>query len=448
MDGAGGKVASDVAGAVLVVNDHEEMAAQLRRRYPRMRVTSAETYLSAVSELSKGPFDAVLAYVDVSQDGLAKAVSGLRRAAGGETRVLLCCRAEAEPLTRGALGSGADDYLIYPLEGSELDKALANREPVGRMSAGEPVGEQTESPTVATEELKALGDVVGLLDAPPAEILGALARLLCTAMGAGSARVVVEGTTQTAGDESFDPEMLEALYRDGSPIGHVAIGEHSSGAYRPSDSQKLRHYATLIGHLVGASLRQRQLYELAHTDELTSLPNRRYLTEFLGKLLNQSKETRGPVTLLMFDIDNFKVYNDKYGHDAGDEIIRGCGQMFRANCREHDVVTRYGGDEFVVVFWDKGGPREAGSHHPTTVLPIIERCRRSIHTQKFERFKLAENARLTISGGLASFPTDATTVESLITRADEALYRAKRDGKNCIYLGGDSVSPALGSAQE
>lgn len=446
MSVSGGKVGSEVAGAVLVVNDHEDVAEQLARRHPRLRVTSAETYLSAVSELSKGPVDAVLAYVDVSQDGLEKAVAGLRAAAGRETRVLLCCRAEAEPLTRGALGCGADDYLIYPLDENELDAALVKGEPGGRMSASasEPAVEQPASRTVAVEELKALGEVVSLLDGPPGEILGALARLLCTAMGARSGRVVVEGSAHVAGEESFEPEMLEAIYRDGTPIGHVAIGEPLSDSYQPVDLKRLRQYATLIGHIVGASLNQRRLHELAHTDELTSLPNRRYLMEFLSDLLNRPKQTRGAVTLLMFDIDNFKVYNDKYGHDAGDEIIRGCGQMFRGNCREHDVVTRYGGDEFVVVFWDKSGPREPGSHHPTTVLPIIERCRRSIQMQRFERFKLPENARLTISGGLASFPTDATTVEGLITRADEALYRAKRDGKNCIYLGGDSVSPALG----
>ena len=80
-----------------------------------------------------------------------------------------------------------------------------------------------------------------------------------------------------------------------------------------------------------------------------------------------------------------------------------------------------------------------------SVLPLIHRFRESLRGGRFERFKLPKNAHLTISGGLASFPEDASTVQELIARADEALLRAKAEGKNCIYLGGENGGPALGS---
>lgn len=430
--------ASSTTATVLVINDRAGIADQLRRCFPDRRITVADTYLSGITELSRRPVDAVLAYVEPSQTGLSDSVAGLREAAGRGAKLLLCCPAEAEPLTRDAIDSGADDYLICPLRMDDLEAALVRRGDAHdaeiAVTAGATLG-----------ELKALGQVVSRLNSSPGEMLDSLANLLRTAMGSAGARVVVEGTSRTSGVATFDPEMLESLYREGSPIGHIAVGQREAGDYSPSDTQKLRLYATLIGDLLSASMNSRRWYELAYTDELSRLPNRRYLLEFLGRVLDPDGEDGANVTLFMFDIDNFKQYNDAYGHDAGDEIIRGCGELFLANVRDHDIVTRYGGDEFAVVFWDKGGPRVPGSHHPKTVLPLIERFRRSLQAHQFERFKLPEDACLTISGGLAGYPQDAKTIEDLITRADEALLRAKRDGKNRVFLGGESGGPALGA---
>ena len=466
--------------AALVVNDQLGIADDLRRRYPGWQVSVTETYVSAISELARHTVRAVVAFVDPSHDELEKAVAGLREAAGSSTKLLLCCRAEAEPLALRAMKAGADDYLLYPLRGDELDAALA--EP------GHDVSETIEPSAItgrSMAELKALGDVVSRLGSPPNELLGPLAELLRTAMGAVGARVVVEGTVGVAGADTSEPEMVEALYRESRSIGHVAIGakgtrdesrgsgehaaskhlagehaagehtasdytsgEHTAGDYIPPDVDKLRQYATLIGHIVSAALDRHRLHQLAYTDELSGLPNRRYLLESLGQMLRRAREDHSCVTLLMFDIDDFKSYNDAYGHDAGDEIIRGCGELFRRNVRDHDLVTRYGGDEFAVIFWDKGKPRVAGSHHPTDLLPLIKRFRRSLREHRFERFNLPASARLTISGGLATFPVDASSVETLITRADEALLVAKRGGKNCIYLGGENGGRALGAETE
>jgi two-component system, cell cycle response regulator len=191
--------------------------------------------------------------------------------------------------------------------------------------------------------------------------------------------------------------------------------------------------------------RIRHLEWLATTDDLTGLKNRRYIREFTRQVLDRAKESRGQVTLLVFDIDNFKHYNDVYGHPTGDEILRQAALLMRRCCRPHDVVGRIGGDEFAVVFWDdpravdaKGMQerRSKDSDHPTEAIFIAKRFQKAFG--RSELHLLGPNAEgvLTISGGLASFPRDGQTVDDLFARADAALLDAKRSGKNRLYLVG------------
>jgi GGDEF domain-containing protein len=191
--------------------------------------------------------------------------------------------------------------------------------------------------------------------------------------------------------------------------------------------------------------RIRHLEWLATTDDLTGLKNRRYIWEFTRQILDRARETEGQVTLLVFDIDNFKHYNDIYGHPVGDEILRQAALLMRRSCRPHDVVGRIGGDEFAVVFWDdphQGQTRGAkerrsrDSDHPTEAIFIAKRFQKAFG--RSELHLLGPNAEgvLTISGGLASFPRDGQTVDDLFARADAALLDAKRSGKNRIYLVG------------
>jgi diguanylate cyclase (GGDEF)-like protein len=191
--------------------------------------------------------------------------------------------------------------------------------------------------------------------------------------------------------------------------------------------------------------RIRRLEWLATTDDLTGLKNRRYIHEFARQTLDRAREDGGRVTLLVFDIDNFKHYNDVYGHLAGDEILRQAALLMRRSCRPHDVVGRIGGDEFVVLFWDdprRVAPssslerRSKDSDHPTEAISVARRFQAALGRADLHLLGPAGEGLLTISGGLASFPRDASTVEDLFRCADEALLEAKRSGKNRIYLVG------------
>jgi diguanylate cyclase (GGDEF)-like protein len=189
----------------------------------------------------------------------------------------------------------------------------------------------------------------------------------------------------------------------------------------------------------------KELEKLATEDELTGLKNRRYIWEFFRQIVEHAKKKNGRVTLLVFDIDNFKHYNDVYGHSAGDEILRQAAVLMQRCCRQHDVVGRIGGDEFAVVFWDDLQVKSVGSEderrstqaeHPKEAMFVIERFRNELNATKLPSLGPEGKGVLTISGGLASFASDGSTIEELFTQADAALLEAKRSGKNRIYLVG------------
>ncbi|MFN4242743.1 MAG: GGDEF domain-containing protein [Tepidisphaerales bacterium] len=210
----------------------------------------------------------------------------------------------------------------------------------------------------------------------------------------------------------------------------------------------LDHLSTQLTRLLELQHRHRRLQTLAITDELTGLYNARYFKHFLQRTLVKAKQGRFPVTLLLFDIDGFKTYNDTYGHAVGDEILRQTARMIRRCVRDHDLVARLGGDEFAVVFWEKDGPRQAlhappdkpVSHRPPqSPVQVFERFKRLIASHDFAALGPNGRGTLTISGGLAVYPYDAQTADELIAAADNALmFGAKRSGKNTIHLVGQS----------
>lgn len=181
---------------------------------------------------------------------------------------------------------------------------------------------------------------------------------------------------------------------------------------------------------------QAQLREAAFTDPLTGAWNRRYFDRFMANALDHARSHRHFLTVFVFDLDNFKKYNDQFGHEAGDEILRQTVQLLRSVVRPTDRVCRLGGDEFVVIFDEPEGSRQEGSRHPTSVAELAKRFQRQLAAHRFPQLSQVPPGSLTISGGLATFPWDGSTADALLQSADRLLIQSKRQGKNVIELGG------------
>ena len=163
--------------------------------------------------------------------------------------------------------------------------------------------------------------------------------------------------------------------------------------------------------------------EAAITDALTGLHNRRYMESHLGTLAEQASSRGKPLALMMIDIDFFKSINDKYGHDAGDDVLREFAMRIRKSIRGIDLACRYGGEEFVIVM-------------PETDLHVAgivaERLRRSIAGELFSVSKGAKRIEVTISIGLSMLELKGGSAADVLKRADTALYRAKHNGRNRV----------------
>lgn len=176
-----------------------------------------------------------------------------------------------------------------------------------------------------------------------------------------------------------------------------------------------------------ASLGLRQLYKtrrlriLAMTDELTKLPNRRHILTFLGDQAKVAYEGEQPISIIVFDIDHFKQVNDKYGHDAGDAVLKAVADIANQALRRGDRVGRISNEEFLAVL--PGTERKSA-------LEIAERLRRSIEVTEWD--KLPSGLRMTISLGVSEWNAGHESIDALVKRADQALYAAKNAGRNRV----------------
>lgn len=179
----------------------------------------------------------------------------------------------------------------------------------------------------------------------------------------------------------------------------------------------------------------RELRQAAFTDPLTGAWNRRYFDRFMEAAIDQAKRARRSLTLMVFDIDNFKRYNDAYGHAAGDEILTETVRLLTSVIRPSDRVCRVGGDEFAVIFYEPQGPRQPDSAPPESIYSIATRFQRQICTHRFPKLSAEAAGTLTISGGLATFPWDGHDADALLERADQLSLESKKQGKNALTLG-------------
>jgi len=218
----------------------------------------------------------------------------------------------------------------------------------------------------------------------------------------------------------------------GRKVGVLNVTDKSGGGvYDEVDLSLLE----IIGPQVALALERAEWQERATefqlmsiTDSLTGLPNRRYLEERLAEELNRSKRYDSPMSFLMIDIDDFKAYNDKNGHQAGDVALQITAHCLKGALRAVDIASRYGGEEFCILL-PQTGISEAGA--------IADRIRHRVSTTEFPHGKAQPLGHVTISVGVSTFTKNVDTSENIIAAADRALYQAKSMGKDRVEFYGE-----------
>jgi diguanylate cyclase (GGDEF)-like protein len=178
-----------------------------------------------------------------------------------------------------------------------------------------------------------------------------------------------------------------------------------------------------IANQIGMAIENAQLYEhalgLAFTDSLTGLYNRRYLMDQIEREFIRAQRSKATLSLVMVDLDGLKAINDRFGHHVGDRFLKEVARIVKVNTRASDVAARWGGDEFVLL---------APVTDSRSAIKIAERIRAQV-----ERYRMkleGKKAGITISSGIVTYPDHASVVAELLKKADEAMYDAKRGGRN------------------
>ena len=253
-------------------------------------------------------------------------------------------------------------------------------------------------------------------------------------------KAVMVSDLRVAGRKPAPPERK---YKTNSFISYpITIGDRKVGVLNVTDKSGGGTYdevdlslLEIIGPQVALALERAEWQERATefqlmsiTDSLTALPNRRYLEERLAEELNRSRRYDFPMSFLMIDIDDFKAYNDKNGHQAGDLALQITAHCLKGALRAVDVASRYGGEEFCILL-PQTGIAEAGT--------IADRIRQRVSTTDFPHGKSQPLGHVTISIGVSTFTKNIDTPENIIAAADRALYQAKSFGKDRIVFYGE-----------
>jgi diguanylate cyclase (GGDEF)-like protein len=428
---------------------------------PHVELVRVKTALEAVGELSDpidsgSPAKSVVIIAPDAEPGKQKAaregasadfVAALRRV-DPKVRVLR--------LENGEVGNGDFDGQVNAAGSAEAIRAAVRGETLGEDASPEEDDPPEQPPPLTPvivdeeeeEEVGALVDSM-LSSKKPAAMseVGDEPLLRLLMQGKDITDLAVEIIRRRMADEGGQDIGFVTSGRTGrdkptedAPGGHEAavswrgrlLGRLRSRTVPP---ERMAAQAAWLGMWLAMRDQHVQLRDAAFTDPLTGAYNRRFFDHFLGAAIEQAKKERRTLTVLMFDIDNFKQFNDLYGHAAGDDILIQVVKLMRSVIRPTDKVCRIGGDEFVVIFWEPTGPRTATSRPPSDLYGIAQRFQKEIAAHKFPKLGREAPGALTISGGLATYPWDGANAGALLEQADELSLRSKREGKNAITLG-------------
>lgn len=211
-------------------------------------------------------------------------------------------------------------------------------------------------------------------------------------------------------------------------VGVMNLARSTEGAFSPSEIRLLTLLADQAAIAIVNARLHHAVSQLARIDGLTGLPNRRSLDEHLEQEINRARVTDASFSVIMLDVDGFKTINDIHGHEAGDDILKQVAAALVHALRSTDFLARYGGDELTLIL-------------PETDLPQAQVVADKIHARMQSlvlRLPGKQTTNLGISGGIAMYPRHGDSATSLLRAADEALYRAKRSGRNRSMVAADA----------
>lgn len=216
---------------------------------------------------------------------------------------------------------------------------------------------------------------------------------------------------------------IPLCYQD-KVLGVLVLG--SGKKYTAEETQLFDFLANQISIALDNAIMHHKIQELSLTDTLTGLYNRRYLNMRLEEEWARSVRHNKPLSILLSDADNFKMVNDTYGHDKGDEVLKGIARIVKMNVRKEDLAARYGGEEFVIVLVD------------TKMEDAKKIAEKILDMTRANIFPWMGRA-VTLSIGVATYPdVKADSFDALIQTADQAMYKAKVAGKNRVMISGES----------
>uniref|UniRef100_A0A7C4TCP0 GGDEF domain-containing protein n=1 Tax=candidate division WOR-3 bacterium TaxID=2052148 RepID=A0A7C4TCP0_UNCW3 len=219
----------------------------------------------------------------------------------------------------------------------------------------------------------------------------------------------------------FEPDMCYPLVYQNRLFGVIAFKRNEQLDEREKNMVGVvaRITATALQNTLSLTI----MRDLASIDPLTKLYNIGAFRDKLVEELNRSKRFQHPLSLAIIDLDNFKYFNDTYGHQLGDQILIKLARAFGIHLRETDIIGRYGGDEFIVMF------PETKKNEATKIMKDL------LDTIRLENFlNIQSEKKITFSAGVASYPEDGINPSEIIKNADEALYEAKNAGRNQVRM--------------